>query len=98
MTELGWRQTSYPSDIKVTALPAIHHSRRGVFEANTSPWIVFLLEYHGFKVYFGGDSAMGPVFRHTGHKYGPIDLALIEIGISKHARYIVRFMRHQKKP
>ena len=78
--ELGWRQTSYAGDIKVTALPAIHHSRRGVFDANTSLWTTFLFEYHGFKVYFGGDSAMGPVFQQTGHKYGPIDLALIGIG------------------
>ena len=80
MTELGWHQTSYAGDIKVIALPAIHHSRRGVFDANTSLWAAFLFEYHGFKVYFGGDSAMGPVFRQTDHKYGPIDLALIEIG------------------
>ncbi len=80
VTELGWHQTSYAGDIKVTALPAIHHSRRGVFDANTSLWAAFLFEYHGFKVYFGGDSAMGPVFRQTGHKYGPIDLALIGIG------------------
>ena len=78
--ELGWRQTSYAGDIKVTALPAIHHSRRGVFDANTSLWAAFLFEYHGFKVYFGGNSAMGPVFRQTGHQYGPIDLALIGIG------------------
>ena len=48
--------------------------------SNTSLWAAFLFEYQGFKLYFGGDSAMGPVFRQTGHKYGPIDLALIGIG------------------
>ena len=80
MAELGCHQTSYAGDIKVTALPAIHHSRRGVFDANTSLWAVFLFEYHWFKVYLGSDSAMGPVFRQTGHKSGPIDLALIGIG------------------
>jgi N-acyl-phosphatidylethanolamine-hydrolysing phospholipase D len=80
VTELGWHHASYAGDIKVTALPAIHHSRRGLFDANTSLWAAFLFEYQGFKVYFGGDSAMGPVFRQTGHKYGPIDLALIGIG------------------
>ena len=46
VTELGCHQTSYAGDIKVTALPAIHHSRRGVFDANTSLWAVFLFEYH----------------------------------------------------
>ncbi len=39
-----------------------------------------MFEYHGFRVYFGGNLAMGPVSRQTGHKYGPFDLALIEIG------------------
>ncbi|MEC8308017.1 MAG: MBL fold metallo-hydrolase [Pseudomonadota bacterium] len=40
----------------------------------------FLFEYHGFRVYFGDNLAMGSVSRQTGHKYGPFDLALIEIG------------------
>ena len=35
VTEFGWHQTSYAGDIKVTALPAIHDARRGVFDANT---------------------------------------------------------------
>jgi L-ascorbate metabolism protein UlaG (beta-lactamase superfamily) len=80
VTELGWHHSTTTGDIRVTALPAIHHSRRGLFDANTSLWAAFLFEYRGFKVYFGGDSAMGPVFRQTGHRYGPIDLALLGIG------------------
>lgn len=76
MTELGWHEASYAGDVKAAALPAIHHSRRGLFEANTSLWAAFLFGYHGFKVYLGGDSAMGPVFGQTGPKYGPIDLTL----------------------
>lgn len=80
VTELGWHQHTMQGDVAITACPAIHHSRRGLFDANTSLWAAYLFEYNGFKVYFGGDSAMGPVFRQTGHKYGPIDLALIGIG------------------
>jgi L-ascorbate metabolism protein UlaG (beta-lactamase superfamily) len=80
ITELGWHQRTLQGDVSITACPAIHHSRRGLFDANTSLWAAYLFEYNGYKVYFGGDSAMGPVFRQTGHKYGPIDLALIGIG------------------
>jgi N-acyl-phosphatidylethanolamine-hydrolysing phospholipase D len=80
VTELGWHHVSYAGDVKVTALPAIHHSRQVLFDANSSLWAAFLSEYLGFKVYFGGDSAMGPFLRQTGQKYGPIDLALIGIG------------------
>lgn len=80
ITELGWHHSTHAGDVAVTAVPAIHHSRRGLFDSNRSLWAGFLFEYAGFKVYFGGDSAMGPVFRQTGHRYGPIDLALIGIG------------------
>ena len=80
MTELGWHQAPYAGDVKVAALPAIHQWRRGLFDANTSLWAAFSFGYHGFKVYFGGDSAMGPVFPQTSHTYGPIDLTLSGIG------------------
>src|SRR6056300_838511 len=40
---------------------------------------------------------MGPVFRQTGHKYGPIDLALIGIVPIHHANCYVQYTRRQKK-
>ena len=80
VTELGWHQSTPQGAVSITACPAIHHSRRGLFDANASLWAAYLFEFEGYKIYFGGDSAMGPVFRQTGAKYGPIDLALIGIG------------------
>lgn len=80
VTELGWHHHTQAGDVKVTAVPAIHHSRRGLFDANQSLWAGYVFEYGGAKIYFGGDSAMGPVFRQTGHRYGPFDLALLGIG------------------
>jgi N-acyl-phosphatidylethanolamine-hydrolysing phospholipase D len=80
ITELGWHHSTHAGTTQVTAVPAIHHSRRGLFDSNRSLWAGYLFEHDGFKIYFGGDSAMGPVFRQTGHRYGPIDLALIGIG------------------
>ena len=61
---------------KAIAPPAIHHSRRGVSDAKTSLWAAFLFGYRSFKVHFGGDSAMGPLFGQTGPQYGPSDLML----------------------
>ena len=73
MMELGWQEASYAGDFKVQYSLPSNHSRRGLLDANTSLWAVFSFGYHGFKVYFGSDSAMGPVFVQTDHKYGPID-------------------------
>ena len=80
VTELGWHHSTHAGSVEVTAVPAIHHSRRGLFDSNRSLWAGYLFHCDGFKIYFGGDSAMGPVFRQTGHRYGPVDLALLGIG------------------
>ncbi|MGA1207992.1 MAG: MBL fold metallo-hydrolase [Litorivicinaceae bacterium] len=80
VTELDWHESAHRGPLKITACPAIHHSRRGLFDANRSLWAAYLFDYQGYKLYFGGDSAMGPIFRQTGFRYGPIDLALIGIG------------------
>lgn len=80
VTELDWHQSTARGSVTITACPAIHHSRRGLFDANKSLWAAYMFECNGFKLYFGGDSAMGPIFRQTGFRYGPVDLALIGIG------------------
>lgn len=80
VTELDWHQSTQRGPLTITACPAIHHSRRGLFDANQSLWAAYLFELDGYKLYFGGDSAMGPIFRQTGFRYGPVDLALIGIG------------------
>lgn len=80
VTDLDWHQSTARGPLKITACPAIHHSRRGLFDANRSLWAAYLFEFEGYKLYFGGDSAMGPIFRQTGFRYGPVDLALIGIG------------------
>lgn len=79
--ELDWWQTVATGGIKVTAVPAIHFSRRGPFDGNKTLWCGFVVENaDGEKVYFAGDTAYHPVFREIGQTLGPIDLALLPIG------------------
>ena len=60
--ELDWLQRADVAGVRITALPAIHFSKRGLFDRNASLWCGFLLEAGGRRILFTGDTAYGPVF------------------------------------
>ena len=78
--ELDWLQQTEIAGIRITALPAIHFSKRGLFDRNASLWCGFLLEAGGPSILFTGDTAYGPVFAETAARVAPPDLALVPIG------------------
>lgn len=78
--ELDWLQQAEVVGIRITALPAIHFSKRGLFDRNASLWCGFLLEAGGHSILFTGDTAYGPVFAETAASMAPPDLALVPIG------------------
>lgn len=80
VTELDWWQGWSLDGLTVTALPAVHFSGRGLFDRNKTLWASMALAGDGRKVWFGGDTGYGAVFRDIGERAGPFDLALIGIG------------------
>ena len=81
VNELDWYQEiQVNQDIKVTLLPAVHWSRRGMFDINKTLWGNFLIEYRGKKILFACDTGYGDIYKELGNKYGPIDLTFINIG------------------
>ncbi len=85
VTEVDWHHTvmlgrSGNAPLRVTATPAVHFSGRGLFDRNRTLWCGFALEGGGRRLYFGGDSAFGPVFAEIGQRHGPFDLAILGIG------------------
>lgn len=78
--ELDWYQDWKIADLTVTALPAVHFSGRGLFDRNQTLWASMALHSPKRKVWFGGDTGYGEVFREIGQRAGPFDLALIGIG------------------
>lgn len=79
--ELDWWQSVATADITVTAVPAIHFSRRGPFDGNRTLWCGFVVETaDDRKLYFAGDTAYHPVFAEIGETFAPVDLALLPIG------------------
>jgi N-acyl-phosphatidylethanolamine-hydrolysing phospholipase D len=80
VVELDWYDSIERSGLKITAVPAVHFSRRTLFDTNRTLWAGFVIEGGGKRVYFSGDTAYGAVFKDIGSRFAPIDLALIGIG------------------
>ena len=81
VNELDWYQeVQVNEDIKITFLPAVHWSRRGLFDMNETLWGSFLIEYKNKKILFACDTGYGNIYKDLGKKYGPIDLTFINIG------------------
>ncbi len=82
--ELNWMdsytvRTATNTPLTLTALPARHFSGRGVKRFVTL-WSSFLLRTDQHNVYHGADSGYYAGFREIGERYGPFDLATLEIG------------------
>ena len=78
--ELDWWQQHRVDDLTVTALPAVHFSGRGLLDRDRTLWSSMALASSDTKVWFGGDTGYGEIFREIGERAGPFDLALVGIG------------------
>ena len=79
-TELDWNESVAAQDARVTFLEAVHTSRRGMWDTNTTLWGSFLIDSPDGRVYFAGDTAYGPHFRRVYDEYGAPTLSLLPIG------------------
>lgn|SRR5690606_11813176 len=85
VVELDWWQDARVAtpggELRVTAAPAQHWSRRSLIADSGRLWASFALSAgDGPAVYFGGDSGYFPGFEEIGARLGPFDAALLPIG------------------
>ena len=80
--ELDWHQTYPLGHAKITALPALHWSKRTIADTNRSLWGAFLIELQAGSIYFGADTGFGTgeTFREVKRLFGPPRLSLLPIG------------------
>lgn len=80
ITELDWNESFNINEaIRITAQTARHFSGR-TLRRNKTGWSAFVLEWHQYRIFIGGDSGYGKHFKTTGQNHGPFDLALLECG------------------
>ena len=81
VNELDWYEKIKINDeLQITLLPAVHWSKRSLFDTNKTLWGNFLIEYKDKKILFGCDTGVGGIYKELGDKYGPIDITFINIG------------------
>ena len=81
VNELDWyEEIKVNNDLKVTLLPAVHWSKRSLWDTNKTLWGNFLIEYKDKKILFACDTGVGNIYKNLGKKYGPIDLTFVNIG------------------
>lgn len=78
--EIDWYDVIEVAGLEVTALPAIHFSKRTFFDSNRTLWTGYAIQGGGQRIYFAGDTAYGPIYQELGRKVAPFDLALLPIG------------------
>ena len=81
VNELDWYQKiKINEELQITLLPAVHWSKRSLFDTNKSLWGNYLIEYKDKKILFACDTGVGDIYKDLGNKYGPIDITFINIG------------------
>jgi L-ascorbate metabolism protein UlaG (beta-lactamase superfamily) len=78
--ELNWMDSAQVGAVRVTALPARHFSGRSLFNRLETLWASFALAGPQHRLYYGADSGEWPGFTEIGERFGPFDLAMLEIG------------------
>ncbi|WP_094571627.1 MBL fold metallo-hydrolase [Mucilaginibacter xinganensis] len=79
--ELNWNQSAtLPGGLRITATPAQHRSNRTYAKENKTLWASYVIQTGHYRLFYGGDSGYGPLFKQIGQQYGPFDLALLECG------------------
>ena len=81
VNELDWYQKiKINEELQITLLPAVHWSKRSLFDTNKTLWGNYLIEYKDKKILFACDTGVGNIYKDLGNKYGPIDITFINIG------------------
>ena len=86
--DLDWGESTSYSGIKLTALPVVHFSGRGLNDKNKTLWCSWSILSQSEKIYFSGDTSYSStIFKNIGKENGPYDLAILSIGAYKTRKY-----------
>lgn len=76
--ELGWDESTNIKGVQVTAMTASHFSGRSPIR-NRTLWAAYGLKSADKNIFWSGDTGYSEHFAEIGRKYGPFDLAAMEM-------------------
>ncbi len=79
ITEIAWGDSIIVSSVRIAACPAIHYSGRTRSDRNKTLWAAYAIKGTDKNIFWSGDTGYGEHIREIGEKYGPFDLACVEM-------------------
>ncbi|MFC1815788.1 MBL fold metallo-hydrolase [Thermodesulfobacteriota bacterium] len=95
VVELDWWEQRQEKNLRITAVPVQHWSKRSLFSRNKTLWAGWIIQSDTFRFFFCGDSGYTALFKEIGAKLGPFDLSALPIGAYE-PRWFMR--RHHITP
>ena len=82
IVELDWWETFHlpTAELTVTAAPSQHFSGRGLQDRNATLWSSFVVQSPRHTVFFSGDTGLTTEYQSIRERFGPFDLAMLEVG------------------
>ncbi len=80
IVELDWWERRSVGGLELVCVPARHASGRHLFDQDHTLWAGYALLGDAHRVYFSGDTGLFPAMRDIGERFGPFDVAMIEVG------------------
>jgi len=80
IVEVDWWEHTRIGTVDIACVPARHASGRHLLDQNHTLWSGFALLGEQHRVYFSGDTGLFPAMSEIGRRYGPFDVAMIEVG------------------
>jgi L-ascorbate metabolism protein UlaG (beta-lactamase superfamily) len=83
-----WQSATIAPGVRVTAVPARHHSGRSLRDIDRTLWCGFVVEGPSGSFYFAGDTGWGGHFAAIAERFPGLRLALLPIGGSTPVWYM----------
>jgi L-ascorbate metabolism protein UlaG (beta-lactamase superfamily) len=80
IVELDWWDKITNQSIKIIATPSQHFSARTLFDRNKTLWASWVIKSKDVSIFFGSDGGYFSGFKKIGEKFGPFDMAFLEVG------------------
>ncbi len=79
---MDWWQYVETGGMRISCVPAVHFSNRGVNDRDNVLWAGWYMEHlsSGIRIYYSGDTAYGAHFKEIAEHLGPPNLAILPIG------------------
>jgi L-ascorbate metabolism protein UlaG (beta-lactamase superfamily) len=80
IVELDWSQSQALGPLELVCTPARHFSGRSLLDRNQTLWSSWTFLGPAHRVFYSGDTGPSGEFENIGRRFGPFDLAIIQIG------------------